>query len=305
MEEKFEKLKENLRNVLSKDRLMFDELMSAHTSFKIGGPCDVLALPKEEKEFVEIIKIVKALSFPYYVMGNGSNILVSDKGIRGLVIKTDKMDKCDVLDDSLEAGAGILLSKLSNIALENSLTGLEFASGIPGTLGGAIYMNAGAYDGEISKVLESTIFSTSDGVLKKIDLAQHEFGYRQSVFHKNGGFILKSRLKLKKGNKDEILEKMKDFTSRRTTKQPLEMPSAGSTFKRPEGYFAGKLIMDAGLSGRRVGGAVVSQKHCGFVVNDGGATANDVLQLVEMIKREVKQKFDVELNPEIKFVGEK
>jgi UDP-N-acetylmuramate dehydrogenase len=201
-------------------------------------------------------------------------------------------------------GAGILLSSLSKIAYQHGLTGLEFASGIPGTLGGAIYMNAGAYGGEISQVLVHTLYTTNKGQVYELPLSAHEFGYRKSIFHRNQGVILEGKLQLKKGNKDEILAQMKDLTFRRTSKQPLEFPSAGSTFKRPDGFYAGKLVMDAGLSGTRIGGAMVSEKHCGFIINTGDATAKDVLDLVNHIKTTVKSQFGVELVPEIKMVGE-
>jgi UDP-N-acetylmuramate dehydrogenase len=295
---------DELKELFGDERILLQEPMSKHTSFKIGGPCDVLFVPQNVEEFTLVLKIIKKHNAPYYIMGNGSNLLVSDKGIRAVVIKTSGLKQWRIEGDSIEVGAGILLSSLSNIAYQHGLTGLEFASGIPGTFGGAIYMNAGAYGGEISQVLVHTLYATKEGQVYELPLSEHEFGYRKSIFHRNESVILEGKLQLKKGNKEEILAQMKDLTFRRTSKQPLEFPSAGSTFKRPDGFYAGKLVMDAGLSGTRIGGAMVSEKHCGFIINTGDATAKDVLDLVNHIKSEVKSKFGVELVPEIKMVGE-
>lgn len=276
--------------------------MKNHTTFKIGGPCDEFCEVTSTEEILELIKYAKSKNIPYTVIGNGSNLLVSDKGIRGLVIKIAKgFDKVEVNGTKITAEAGILLSRLSNHALKGSLSGLEFASGIPGTLGGAIYMNAGAYDGEMKDVVKSVIY-LKDGEILKTD--SPDFGYRKSMFSNTDLIILSVEIELKNGNYDEIKAKMEDFSKRRAEKQPLTQPSAGSTFKRPEGYFAGKLIQDAGLKGFKIGGAMVSEKHSGFVVNTGDATCSDVLELVEHIQKTVYDKFGVKLEPEIKKLGE-
>jgi UDP-N-acetylmuramate dehydrogenase len=300
----FNQVIDEMKQVFGSERILLQETMRKHTSFKIGGPCDVLFVPQNINEFIQIQQIIKKHKVPYYIMGNGSNLLVSDKGIRAVVIKTNGLNHWMVQSETITVGAGILLSTLSNIAYQHGLTGLEFASGIPGSLGGAIYMNAGAYDGEISQVLVHTLYASQEGEIVELPLEHHEFGYRKSIFHRNHGVILEGKLQLTKGNKEEILAKMKDLNFKRTSKQPLEFPSAGSAFKRPDGFYAGKLVMDAGLSGKRIGGAMVSEKHCGFIINTGDATAKDVLDLVNHIKSEVKNKFGVELVPEIKMVGE-
>lgn len=281
-----------------------NELMKNHTSFKIGGPADEFCEVGSEEEIRKLLLYAKEKGIPYTVMGNGSNLLVGDKGIRGLVIKIAKgFDEAEVNGERIVAKSGILLSRLSKIALNSGLSGLEEVSGIPGTLGGAIYMNAGAYGGEIKDVVESVTYLDGD----EIKIAKKEelrFGYRESMFSGKDMIILSAELSLKKGNVDEIKAKMEDFKQRRITKQPLTVPSAGSTFKRPEGYFAGKLIEDAGLKGYSVGGAEVSTMHSGFVVNTGDATARDVLDLIEHIKKTVFDKFGVMLKEEVKKLGE-
>ena len=252
-----------------------------------------------------VLKLCNKENIPVFVMGNGTNLLVADKGIRGIVVKLhDNINKYAVYGDSIEAYGGILMSRLSNIAFENTLSGLEFASGIPGTLGGAVAMNAGAYGGEMKDVVIETEFLDRTGELRVIREKEHEFGYRTSFIQKQSGIVVKSHLKLKKGNKADIRDLMNDLTKRRQHKQPLEMPSAGSVFKRPEGYFAGKLIEDCGLRGYRIGGAQVSTKHCGFIVNTGDAVSSDVIRLIKYIQDTVKLKFGVELQTEIRFVGE-
>ena len=284
--------------------ILKNELMKNHTSFKIGGPADEFCQVTSAEEIQELICYAKEKNIPYTIIGNGSNLLVSDKGIRGLVIKIAKgFDSAEVSDTKITASAGILLSKLAKVALANSLSGLEFASGIPGTLGGAVYMNAGAYGGEIRDVVKSVTY-LEDGKIKTADKEELGFGYRKSRFSDSGCIILSAELELKAGDKDKISEKMEDFKERRCSKQPLSMPSAGSTFKRPEGYFAGKLIEDAGLKGFGIGGAMVSEKHSGFVVIQGGATARDVLNLIEHIQKTVYEKFGVTLDTEVKMLGE-
>ncbi|MBQ7986388.1 MAG: UDP-N-acetylmuramate dehydrogenase [Clostridia bacterium] len=281
-----------------------NELLKNHTSFKIGGPADEFAEVYNEEELKELIEYAKNKGIPYTIMGNGSNLLVSDKGIRGLVIKLAKgFDSVEVQGDKIIAKAGILLSKLANVALENGLSGLEFASGIPGTLGGAIYMNAGAYGGEMKDVVGKVTY-LSNGEIKTAEKGELDFGYRHSRFSGKEDIVLSAEILLEKADKTEIRAKMDDFKERRCSKQPLSMPSAGSTFKRPEGYFAGKLIEDAGLKGKAIGGAQVSEKHSGFVVNTGDATCQDVLDLIKFIQDTVYDKFKVKLETEVKMLGE-
>lgn len=281
-----------------------NEPMKNHTSFKIGGPADEFCEVTSEEEIKRLIDYASERGVPYTVMGNGSNLLVADGGIRGLVIKIARgFDEISASGEKITAQSGALLSRIASAAYRNSLTGLEFASGIPGTLGGGIYMNAGAYGGELKDVIESvTYLDNGEIITKTADML--EFGYRKSSFTDKDYIILSAKLKLKKGNPDEIKEKTDDYRQRRTSKQPLDMPSAGSTFKRPEGYFAGKLIEDSGLKGFKIGGAQVSEKHSGFVVNAGGATAADVKALIEHIQKTVKEKFGVEMKTEVKMLGD-
>jgi len=281
-----------LEGIVGSDNIKIDEPMKRHTSFKVGGSADILVTPVSIFQLSEILKLCKRENVPILVMGNGTNLIVSDKGIRGAVIKIyDNLNGCSVENDTIRAYGGILLSKLSNVALENNLTGLEFASGIPGTLGGAVAMNAGAYGGEMRNVVFETEYMDKDGELKVLRNEEHEFGYRTSFIQKQSGIVIRSVLKLRKGNKDEIKALMRDLTKRRQEKQPLDMPSAGSVFKRPEGHFAGKLIEDCGLRGYQIGGAQVSNKHCGFIVNTGNATARDIISLIRHVQATVKMKF--------------
>jgi len=300
--EKYIKL---LGNIAGEENVKADEPMKKHTSFKIGGPADFLVTPCSVQSLCEVIKLCKKENLPIFIMGNGTNLLVSDKGIRGVVVKIyDNLNRYIVKDNFIEAYGGILLSKLSDIALENELTGLEFASGIPGTLGGAVAMNAGAYGGEMKDVVVETEFIDKDGNLKVIRGEEHQFGYRTSFIQKQSAVAVKSVIRLRKGERAAIKALIDDLTVRRQDKQPLEMPSAGSVFKRPEGYFAGKLIEECGLRGYSIGGAQVSEKHCGFIVNKGNATSKDVLDLIRHIQKTVKDKFGVELNTEVKIVGD-
>ncbi|HAL62814.1 MAG: UDP-N-acetylmuramate dehydrogenase [Firmicutes bacterium] len=280
-----------------------NEPMKNHTSFKIGGIADEFCAPSSIEEIVECIKYAKKKNIPYFVIGNGSNILVSDKGIRGLVIKiSGEFSRYEICGDIIKAQSGVLLSVLAKAAQKDSLSGMEFASGIPGTLGGAVYMNAGAYGGEMSDIVKSVTY-LENGEIKKIENG-FDFGYRKSLFAKIGAVVLEAELQLKKGNTDEIKAKMEDYKVRRTEKQPLNFPSAGSVFKRPEGHFAGGLIEDAGLKGFETGGAKVSEKHAGFIINTGDATASDVLKLIKHIQKTVKEKYGVELETEVKLMGE-
>lgn len=280
-----------------------DEPMKNHTSFKIGGPADVFISPQTEEEVISAVDFLQKEGIDYIVTGNGSNLLVSDDGIRGCVLSLGKnFSRLNCIDDTIYASAGTLLSRIAALALENSLTGFEFASGIPGSLGGAIVMNAGAYGGEMKDVIVTTKYIDTDGTIKKCTRTEHEFLYRKSRFG-NGEIILSSSIKLQNGNQSDIKSVMNDLAARRKEKQPIDLPSAGSTFKRPDGYFAAKLIDDAGLRGYRTGDAMVSQKHCGFVVNMGNATFDDVTKLMAHIQDVVYQKFGVNLEPEVKIIG--
>ena len=292
-------------NCLGSDNVKQQEPMSRHTTFRIGGPADFYLCPHSTKEVQEIVEICKEEKLPYFVLGNGSNLLVSDKGYRGVVIQLWKnFSDITVKDCCIQAKAGALLSKVAAEALEAGLTGMEFASGIPGTIGGAAFMNAGAYGGEMKDIIKSVKVLDTQGEVRILPKEELKMGYRTSIVKEKGYTVLSVELELAKGNQEEIRNTMEDLKERRTSKQPLEMPSAGSTFKRPEGYFAGKLIMDSGLRGFSVGGAQVSEKHCGFVVNKGGATAMDVLNLIREVQRRVKEQFGVDLETEVRFLGE-
>ena len=282
-----------------------DEMMCNHTSFKIGGKADYFVECQNSDSLKAILKAVKDYNMPYFILGKGSNLLVSDKGIRGVVISLLGLEEIAVDGDTITVGAGLALAKLCMVALENSLTGLEFAYGIPGSVGGALYMNAGAYGGEMSQVVVSATVLDKNGEIKEVALDDMKLSYRTSTFKTNGDIILSVKFSLNKGEKTLIKEKMDDLMSRRKDKQPLEYGSAGSTFKRPTGYFAGALIEKNNFKGVSVGGAMVSQKHAGFVINYNNATASDVLTLMEKIKSTVLVNDGVLLEPEVIFVGEK
>ena len=279
--------------------------MSRHTTFKIGGPADYFLMPDKGTDVGRIVKICKESGIPYFILGNGSNLLVGDGGYRGAVIQIYKnMSSVTVEGTEIIAQAGALLSSVAAAAKNASLTGFEFAGGIPGTMGGAVVMNAGAYGGEMKDVLTEVTVMDDEGEIITLPADKLELGYRTSIIKTAGYIVLEAKLQLKEGDPEVIRETMKDLTIRRTTKQPLEYPSAGSTFKRPEGYFAGKLIMDSGLAGYQVGGAQVSEKHCGFVINAGGATARDVRTLMDDVRDVVYKKYGVTLEPEVKFLGD-
>ncbi len=295
-----------LNAILGEGSLSLNEPMCKHTTFKIGGPADVLVEPESTLQIAELIRLCKENAVPYFIMGNGSNILVSDKGIRGVVIKiANNLSYCSVDGNIITAECGIKLSRLANFALNNSLTGLEFASGIPGTLGGAVFMNAGAYGGEMKDVIKSvTYLDTIDGTIYDITADMCDFGYRKSVFSNKYSVILKAIMELEVGDPQEIKATMSNLATKRNEKQPVDKPSAGSTFKRPAGYFAGTMIEECGLKGYKIGGAEVSVKHAGFIINSGDATAKDVLELIEYVRNTVMQRFGVELEPEVRLVGE-
>lgn len=292
-------------DLLGEERVFTGEAMSRHTTFKIGGPADYFLMPDKDTDVGRIVKICKESAIPYFILGNGSNLLVGDGGYRGAVIQIYKnMSAVTVEGTEITVQAGALLSSVAAAAKNAALTGFEFAGGIPGTMGGAVVMNAGAYGGEMKDVLIEVTVMDDEGEIVTLPADKLELGYRTSIIKTAGYIVLEAKLQLKEGNPEVIRETMKDLTIRRTTKQPLEYPSAGSTFKRPEGYFAGKLIMDSGLAGYQVGGAQVSEKHCGFVINAGGATARDVRTLMDNVRDIVYKKYGVTLEPEVKFLGD-
>lgn len=296
---------DKLNNVIAKDSILIDEPMSRHTTFRVGGPADFFVTPKAKEEVRDVIRICKEAGMPYYIIGNGSNLLVPDAGYRGVIIQIYKeMNEVKVEGNLVKAQAGALLSGIAAKALGAELTGFEFASGIPGTIGGACVMNAGAYGGEMKDVLESVTVLTGEGKIIELDRNELELGYRTSVIAKEGYIVLGAVLKLERGDGEKIKTYMDELKEKRVTKQPLEYPSAGSTFKRPEGYFAGKLIEDAGLRGFQVGGAQVSEKHCGFVINRDHATAADIMELMRQVQIRVKENSGVDLEPEVKRLGD-
>ena len=294
-----------LKNIVSEEDILTREYMKNHTSFKIGGSADFLVTPRTVDQIQNLIITLKKENIPVFIMGNGSNLLVSDKGIRGVVIKLSKnFSSFSISSDEVTAQSGILLSTLSKSIVNESLSGFEFASGIPGTIGGAVTMNAGAYDSEMKNIVEEVVAMDMDGNIKTFTNQEMNFRYRKSRVTDETLVVLEAKLKLEKGNIEDIKAKIDDFTVRRTTKQPLTAYSAGSTFKRPEGYFAGKLIEDAGLKGIIMRNAAVSSLHSGFVINTGDATCENILELIEFIKLTVFSKFGVMLEEEVRVVGE-
>lgn len=296
---------EALANFLESENIEYrqNEPMRAHTTFKIGGEADIFIIPASPAALISAVKKCTGLEIPYFILGNGSNLLVSDGGIEGAVISLAGINGISAEGEKITCGAGAMLSSVCLKALSLSLTGLEFAYGIPGTAGGALYMNAGAYGGQMADVIESAECLTASGEIKNLKKEDMRLGYRSSVFKKGGLIIISLTLALKKGDKAEIKAEMDELLNRRKQKQPLEYPSAGSTFKRPEGYFAGALIEKNGLKGSAVGGAQVSEKHAGFVINRGGATAADVKALIGKIQKTVFENDGVMLEPEVIFTG--
>lgn len=284
----------------------YDEPMKNHTSFCVGGPAKLLIKPNDEEALIEILKSIRKNNYKYYILGNCTNIIVKDKGFDGIIIKLKNKlnDVKKVSDKEIFAGTGATMKKISEFAMENSLTGLEFAHGIPGSLGGAIVMNAGAYDGEIKGVVKSVRLLDENLDVIEVPGDEMNFAYRHSLVQERNLIVLGATFSLEDRNKDEIREKYEEFDQRRADKQPLDMPSAGSTFKRPTGYFAGKLIDDSGLRGFTHKGAGISQKHCGFVVNKNKATAQDILETIEIVQKVVHDKFDVTLEREVKIIGD-
>lgn len=291
--------------LLGSDNVRRDEPMKKHTTFRIGGPADYYLCPHSVEEVKGAVHICRERGIPFFILGNGSNLLVSDKGYRGAVIQIWKnMNSVRTEGTQIFAQSGALLSQAAAEALRQGLTGMEFAAGIPGTLGGAVFMNAGAYGGEMKDILKEAQVMDQEGNVRILSKEELELGYRTSIVRKKGYIVLSAVLELSRGDREQIKQCMEELKEKRVTKQPLEMPSAGSTFKRPEGYFAGKLIMDAGLRGFCVGGAQVSEKHCGFVVNRGDATASDVVNLIKTVQEQVRERFGVELETEVRFLGE-
>lgn len=301
---KFLDLRDLFKDIYLADEIEINSEMKNHINFKVGGPADILLKPKRAEQVVQSLEICKKNNIPYYVIGNGSNLLVKDGGIRGIVIKLTDMNNIEVNGCFIKADCGVMLSDLSTKAFENSLTGCEFACGIPGSVGGAVFMNAGAYDGEIKDIIKEATVIDNEGNLVVMSKDELDLGYRSSKVMRENYVVVGAVFEFQKGNKDDIKEKVDELTRKREEKQPLEYPSAGSTFKRPEGYFAGKLIQDSGLKGYTLGGAAVSDKHSGFVINKENATAKDILDLIAYIQKEVKRQFGVELKTEVRIIGE-
>lgn len=295
---------DRLREILTEEQIRTDEPMSRHTTFRVGGPADYFLTPGEA-ELGLVVKLLQEEQIPLQIIGNGSNLLVGDKGIRGAVVEIGaQLNGVSVEGSCLVAQAGVSLARAAQEAARAHLSGLEFASGIPGTVGGAVVMNAGAYGGEMKDVVERVQVLCGGGELKMLDGEEMEFSYRHSIVPKLNGIVLKTVFRLEEADESLIRTKMELLKNQRAQKQPLEYASAGSTFKRPKGYFAGKLIMDSGLRGFQVGGAQVSEKHCGFVINRGDATAADILGVIRHVQRTVKEKFGVDMETEVRMIGE-
>ena len=301
-----EALRERLENITGPGNVRLNEDMGSHTTFRVGGCADVFVTPGTLKEATEIVRLLLTEDEPFTVIGNGSNLIVTDAGYRGCVVCLGQgCDNIEVSGNTITVGAGAMLAKIAKTAYDNSLTGLEFASGIPGSVGGAIVMNAGAYGGEIKDVVKSvTLFDAATGETVNLSTDEMKFGYRRSIVKDHPYVVLEAEFELTNGDREKIKETMDDLAARRRDKQPLEYPSAGSTFKRPEGYFAAKLIEDSGLKGESVGGAKVSEKHSGFVINTGGASATDVLRLINLIRKKVYEKSGVKLETEVVILGD-
>lgn len=296
---------ENWKNWIESGRCLLDEPMAKHTTFRVGGPARVYCTVDTEESLVRLLQELAATGQDYFALGNGSNLLVSDRGYDGVIVHLGKgMDRIYVEGNRLIAGAGAQMAAVAQAALEHGLTGLEFASGIPGTLGGGVIMNAGAYGGELCQVVTRVKAVDAQGTLLTYSGKEMDFGYRHSRLKGTGSIVTEVTMELTPGDAGQIRATMEEMNGKRREKQPLNYPSAGSTFKRPEGYFAGKLIQDAGLAGYRVGGASVSTKHCGFVVNDGNGTATDIYRLIQEITAKVRENSGVTLEPEVILLGD-
>ena len=294
-----------IENIIPKERILFEESMSRHTTFKVGGNARCMIQIEKEEELIKLVPYLNQVGQDYFILGNGSNLLVGDKGYRGIIIKLENgINDIKIENDRIYAQAGALLSQTAIAARDAELTGMEFAVGIPGSIGGGIVMNAGAYGGEMQQITESVRVMDKEGKILILDNDTMEFGYRTSIIKNRPFIVLEVVLRLQAGNKEEIQKKMDELMEKRRSKQPIGFPSAGSTFKRPEGYFAGKLIMDAGMRGYSIGGARVSDKHCGFIINTGTATAADIKEVIEEVQERVKKRFHVTLEPEVVFLGD-
>ena len=296
---------DHMKTVIPKERILFHEPMSRHTTFRVGGEAEYLIMVEQEEELTSLIHYLNQIEEEYFILGNGSNLLVGDKGYRGVVLKlAGLMEEIRVEDTVIRAKAGALLSRVAASAREAGLCGMEFAAGIPGSIGGGVVMNAGAYGGEMKQIVRSVRVLDQEGHILILDNETMAFGYRTSAIKNRAIVVLEVTLQLAKGKPEEVGAKMEELAGLRRSKQPLEFPSAGSTFKRPEGHYAGKLIMEAGMRGYRIGGAQVSDKHCGFIVNTGNATAADIRELIEEVQERVQERFHVSLEPEIIFLGD-
>lgn len=295
---------DKLQAVVKKENVLLDEYLKDHTYTKLGGKADLFVTPTTYEEVQNVVRFSNEYNIPLTLLGNGSNLIVKDGGIRGIVMQMARLDQISVSGQLLKAQSGAAIIDASREALKAELTGLEFACGIPGTVGGALFMNAGAYGGEIKDVLDYALVVDRKGDMLKLPAAELNLSYRTSNIPDNGYLVLEAGFQLKPGNREEIKVVMDDLTFRRESKQPLEYPSCGSVFKRPPGYFAGKLIQDSGLQGTRIGGAEVSTKHAGFIVNVDHATANDYIALIKHVQKTVKEKFNVQLEREVRIIGE-
>lgn len=294
-----------IKTIIPGERIRFHEPMNQHTTFRVGGEAECFITIQHEEELAKLIPYLNQIEQNYFILGNGSNLLVGDKGYRGMILKFDgPMEQIRTDGTRITAKAGAPLARVAVTAKENGLTGLEFAAGIPGTIGGGVVMNAGAFDGEMKQVVEAVRVIDKEGEITTLDNDTMEFGYRTSIIKNRPFIVLEVVLRLAEGDPDQIGAKMEELAGLRKSKQPLEYASAGSTFKRPEGYYAGKLIMDAGMRGYRIGGAQVSDKHCGFIVNTGKATAADIKEVIEEVQERVKERFHVALEPEVVFLGD-
>jgi len=284
------------------EKPLIEEPLARHTSFRVGGPAEIFVKPKTTQELTKVWETCRKHNIPLTILGDGTNVLVADAGLRGVVVSTNKMNTIELCENNrIRAQAGARLSKVAEVVCKAGLTGFEFASGIPGTVGGAVYMNAGAYDHDIGEFCESVTLVKDDIIIKPG--TEMEFGYRKSFVQRSGMLVLEATFQLKPGKEENIRAKMADLNNRRRQSQPLDFPSAGSTFKRPPGHFAGKLIQDSGLKGFSIGGAQVSEKHAGFVINTGNATAQDIFNIIEVVRKRVHEKFNVWLEPEVKILG--
>lgn len=296
---------EHIGSIVPKERILFQEPMSRYTTFRVGGEAECMVLVESKEELSQLVFFLAQSGQNYFILGNGSNLLVGDKGYRGIILKLGKrMAGIHVEGTHLVAGAGALLSQVAAAARDAGLSGFEFAAGIPGSIGGAIVMNAGAYDGEMKQIVKLVRVMDQRGEILTLDNDTMEFGYRTSIIKDRPFVVMAAVFALTQKDRETVSARMDELMKLRKSKQPLEYPSAGSTFKRPEGYYAGKLIMDAGLRGYRIGGARVSEKHCGFVVNDGGATAADIREVIEEVQERVRDKFHVRLEPEVIYLGD-